>query len=417
VPGLEKYDRTDLSPCEKRKLPGKMNRAIIHLNIADFAVAVESNIQSSIRGYPVVIAPQGAPRAVVYDMSDEAFHQGIRKGMPLSRAKRLNKKIKVLPPSFSRYESVMKDLLKETLTFTPFIESGAFDGHIFMDVTGSCRLFGPPVDVAFKLKKAFKKTFNFDPIWSVATNKLVAKVATRVVKPFGEYIVPPGDEKEFLSPLPLALVPGFMKTEITKLNEFNLFSISQARTLTLEQLEIPFHNRAPLIYNHIRGVDHSPVTSMRENRAAIKADHEFSNDTNDAALLRKALYLMIEKICKTLRSRKQNGAAVKIILSYSDGQQTASKLKIAPSTSNDMALFKKCLRLLDKAWTRRVRIRHMRLVCEKLVPFAIQTKLFAGVTKETKQVRLIPALDSIREKFGKSSIKSGLTLFDENRLQ
>ena len=165
-----------------------MARSIIHLNIADFAVAVETNMQPSLRGYPLIIAPQGAPRAVVYDMSNEAYKEGIRKGMPLARAKRINRKIKILPPSFNRYESVMKDLLKKTLAYTPLIESGTVDGHIFLDVTGSGRLFGPSVDVAFKLKKAFIKAFNFDPIWSVATNKLVAKVATRIVKPVGEYI-------------------------------------------------------------------------------------------------------------------------------------------------------------------------------------------------------------------------------------
>ena len=76
-----------------------MSRSIIHLNIADFAVAVESNIQPSLKGYPLVIAPLGAPRAVVYDMSDEAYKEGIRKGMTLARAKRINKKIKILPPS------------------------------------------------------------------------------------------------------------------------------------------------------------------------------------------------------------------------------------------------------------------------------------------------------------------------------
>ncbi len=85
-----------------------MERSIIHLNIADFAVAVETNLQPSLKGYPLIIAPQGAPRAVVYDMSDEAYKEGIRKGMPLARATRLNKKIKILPPSFNRYELVMK---------------------------------------------------------------------------------------------------------------------------------------------------------------------------------------------------------------------------------------------------------------------------------------------------------------------
>ena len=395
-----------------------MSRSIIHLNIADFAVAVESNIQPSLKGYPLVIAPLGAPRAVVYDMSDEAYKEGIRKGMTLARAKRINKKIKILPPSFNRYEQVMKDLLKETFAFTPLIESGISDGHIFLDVTGSGRLFGPSVDVAFKLKKAFKKTFNFDPIWAVATNKLVAKVATRVVKPVGEYIVAPGDEKAFLAPLPLNLLPGIIKKDLTKLFEFNLFFISQARALTLEQLKILFNYRAPLLYDWIRGIDPTPVTtiynyknhSIGKNLSIIRSDHEFSDDTNNADLLKRALYLMVETICKTLRNRRLTGGATKIILYYSDGLQSASKLKLVPSTSNDMAMFKKCIPLLNKAWTRRVRIRHMRLICEKLCQGAIQADLFSAGTKETKQTELILAMDKIHEKFGKNSIRAGLTL-------
>ncbi len=387
-----------------------MDRSIIHLNIADFAVAVETNMQPSLRDYPLIIAPQGAPRAVVYDMSNEAYKEGIRKGMPLARAKRINRKIKILPPRFNRYERVMKDLLKKTLVYTPLIESGTLDGHIFLDVTGSGRLFGPSIDVAFKLKKVFTKTFNFDPIWSVATNKLVAKVATRMVKPIGEYIVAPGEEKAFLAPLPIHLIPGLIKTDLIRLAEFNLFYVSQARTLTLEQLQIPFHHRASLIYDRIRGIDPTSVTALCETHSTIQADHEFSDDTNNAALLKKALYLMVEKICRILRVRKLTSAAAKILLSYSDGLQSASKLTLTPSTSNDMTFFKKCVPLLHKAWIRRVRIRHIRLICGKLGPQEAQIELFPQKTKETKQADLILTMDEIRTKFGRDSIKTGLTL-------
>ena len=387
-----------------------MSRSIIHLNIADFAAAVEINQQPSFRGYPLIIAPTGAPRAVVHDMSEEAYKQGVRKGMPLARVRRLNKKIKILPPSFNRYELVMKDLLKESFTFSPLIESGKSDGHIFMDVTGSSRLFGPSVDIAFRLKKAFKKIFNLDPVWSVATNKLIAKVATRVVKPSGEYIVAPGDEKAFLAPLPLHLIPGLIKSDLTRFKEFNLFSICQARALTMEQLEIPCHNRASLIHDYIRGVDTAPVAASREDLSSIYADHEFSEDTNSAALLKQALYFMVEKICKNLRDRKLTGAAAKIIISYSDGVQKSSKLKITPSTYNDMIMFKKCSLLLDKAWTRRVRIRHMRLVCEKLSAPQSQADLFACNIKKNRQADLVAAMDRIRAKFGRVSIKTGLAM-------
>ncbi|MGD0094411.1 MAG: hypothetical protein ABSE73_31270, partial [Planctomycetota bacterium] len=64
-------------------------RSIIHLNVADFAVAVERILDSRLRGRPVLIAPAGLARAAVYDMSEEAYRAGVRKGMDLARARRL----------------------------------------------------------------------------------------------------------------------------------------------------------------------------------------------------------------------------------------------------------------------------------------------------------------------------------------
>ncbi|MCP4672844.1 MAG: hypothetical protein GY857_16230 [Desulfobacula sp.] len=387
-----------------------MHRSIIHLNIADFAAAVQINLQSSLKGYPFIIAPIGVPRAMVYDMSEEAYKQGVRKGMLLTCARRLNKKIKIIPPNFNRYELVMKALLKETFAFSPLIESGKFDGHIFIDATGTGRLFGHSVDIAFKLKKIFKKRFNFDPVWSVATNKLTAKVATRVVKPVGEYIVAPGDEGAFLAPLPVHLIPGFIKADLKRLREFNLVSVFQVKELTIEQLKIPFHHRAYLIYDGIRGIDSSPVSAFYEDNSSIWTDHEFGDDTNNAGLLKKVLYLMVEKICKDLRNRKLLGIAVKITISYSDGIQKKIKSKINPSTSNDMEMFKKCSLLFEKAWTRRVRIRHIRLVCNKFCVSHVQAEFFADNAKKINQASVIKAMDKIRTRFGRSAIQTGLTM-------
>ena len=78
--------------------------------------------------------------------------------------------------------------------YSPLIEHGEGDGHLFMDVTGTGRLFGPPVDVAWRLRRQAAADLRLAPIWAVAPNKLVAKVATRLVKPDGEYIVGAGEE-------------------------------------------------------------------------------------------------------------------------------------------------------------------------------------------------------------------------------
>jgi len=388
-----------------------MERSIIHLNIADFAVAVERAVDCRLKDRPIIIAPEGAARAAVYDMSQEAYLNGIRKGMPLRRAVRLCRDVQILPPHPDRYEHTMRALLKQTLPYSPLIENGETDGHLFMDVTGSTRLFGPPMDVARRLRRQVKKDLGLDPIWSVAPNKLMAKVATRLVKPDGEYIVGAGEEEALLAPLPISLVPGIEHSDLLRLREFNLSRVSHLTALSLEQLQIPFGTRALFLYEAARGIDPSPVLPMGQKPPKIVADHEFGNDTNDTSTLESALYGLVEQAGDQLRRRRRAARRVAVILDYSDGKRCARQLAAKPATANDLTLFELARRILQLAWIRRVRIRHLRLICDRLTFPPAQLELFAAEQKQTEQRNhLISAVDRIRQRFGKDAVQLGRTM-------
>jgi DNA polymerase-4 len=388
-----------------------MTRSIIHLNVADFAVAVERAVDPRLNQRPVVIAPEGAARAAVYDMSNEAYLAGIRKGMALRRAVRRCKDARILPPHPDRYEQAMRDLLKRALPYSPLIETGQDDGHLFMDATGTGRLFGPPRDVAWRLRRQIKSDLDLDPIWSVAPNKLVAKVATRLVKPDGEYLVAPGDEEALLAPLPVSLVPGIEYADRLRLKEFNLTHAFQVSALSLEQLEIPFAARALLLYEAVRGIDPSPVLPVGQKPPKIIVDHEFGNDTNDARTLEAVLYSLVEQAGSRLRRRRRAARRIAIILDYSDGMRRARQVTARPATANDLTLFELARRALQLAWARRVRIRHMRLICDRLIFPPAQLELFASDRKaDEKRHGLITAIDAVRHRFGHQALRFGRTL-------
>ncbi|MGD9042442.1 MAG: hypothetical protein PVG06_01955 [Desulfobacterales bacterium] len=387
---------------------GMMNRSIIHLNVADFAVAVERAVDHRLNQRPVIIAPEGAVRAAVYDMSNEAYLAGIRKGMALRRAVRLCKDVQILPPHPDRYERAMRDVLKRALPYSPLIETGEDDGHLFMDTTGTARLFGPARDVAWRLRRQIKTDLGLDPIWSVAPNKLVAKVATRLVKPDGEYIVAAGEEEALLAPLPVSLVPGIERPDQLRLREFNLTHAFQVAALSLEQLEIPFATRAPVLYEAVRGIDPSPVLSVGQKPPKVVADHEFGNDTNNAHTLEAVLYGLVEQVGSRLRRRRRAARRIAIVLDYSDGMRRARQVAARPATANDLTLFELARRTLQLAWVRRVRIRHMRLICDRLIFPPAQLELFAADQKASqKRGGLITAIDAIRHRFGNQAVQSG----------
>jgi DNA polymerase-4 len=299
-----------------------MDRTIIHLNIADFAAAVERCLDHRLDGRPLAIAAPAAARAVVYDMSDEAYQAGIRKGMPLTRATRLCRDLAVRPPQPARYEQAMADLLGRARPYSPLIEPGDRDGHLFVDVTGTSRLFGPAVDVAWRLRRRMRQELGLDPIWTVAANKLVAKVASRLVKPQGEYIVAPGDEEAFLSPLPVWLVPGVEAPDLCRLRELNLTRVHQVTALDPAHLEIALGPRAACVAAALRGRDDAPVLPVGQKPPREEVHHTLDTDSQDPAALEARLYSMVETAGRRMRRQGRVARRLVVRADYRDRKST-----------------------------------------------------------------------------------------------
>jgi DNA polymerase-4 len=386
------------------------DRSIIHINVADFAVAVERLADPQLQDRPVIIAPQGAARAAVYDMSEEAYQAGVRKGMALRRARRLCRDARILPPHTARYEQAMAGLVRQALPFSPLIEPGEDDGHLFVDVSGTSRLFGPPVDVAWRLRNQSRKMLGLDPIWSLAANKLVAKVASRLVKPLGEYIVAPGDEAAFLSPLPVWLIPGIDRQDLARLREFNLTTVGQVTALKKTHLRTGFGRRADFLADALRGVDTAPVLPVGRQPPRVVLNHAFGTDTNKPGAVESALYGLVEHAGRWLRRQGRAARRIHITVDYSDGRRCARQIRVKPASANDLALFPLARRALNLAWHRRVRIRHVRLCCDRLILPPAQIPLFEEERKTiARQENIVAAMDRIRDRFGFQAVAMGRT--------
>lgn len=394
--------------------PRTEDRSIIHLNAANFAVAVERVVDSRLRDRPVVVAARSAGRAAVYDMSEEAYQSGVRKRMPLNRALKTCRDALVAHPHFDHYERAMKAFLKHVNPYSPLIEAGEVDGHIFADLTGTGRLFGHPADAAWRIRKAVKSDLGIDPIWSVAPNKLVARAAARLVKPSGEYIVEAGEEEEILKPLPVYLLPGLEREDVLCLREFNIYRVGEAALWTVEQLSAVFGKRGKSLFNSFRGIDPSPVMPARKKDKSIRRDHEFGEDANDRAVVEGALYGMVETIGEELRRKGLAARRASVLIDYSDGMRAVRQKSAAVGTAVDFKLFSLARQALELAWLRRVRIRHIRLVCGSLTEPPAQLELFPEEEQEKAPSEKIPmALDLIRSKFGADMIRVGRTLAAE----
>jgi DNA polymerase-4 len=391
-----------------RVIFGLMERRVIHLNVADFAVAVERVADRRLRTRAVIVA-QGDARAVVYDMSDEAYRDGVRKGMPLTRAKRLARTAAVVPPKLDLYERAMKALTKHVLPFSPLIEHGGWDGHVFLDVTGVRRLFGPPQDIAQSIRKSVTNGISLTPIWAVASNKLASKVATRLVKPAGEYIVGEGEEGRLIEPAPLRILPGIFDAEITRLRELNIAIAGDARRLSMQNMETLVGPRARLLWETVRGIDDSPVLPASAVGPTLEADHAFAGDTNDVTTVESALYLCAERLGWDMRDKRLSAKQLAIFISYCDGVRSVRRVPSSSARTN-RELFDCAIKGLRIAWSRRVRLRHLRLRAEGLHNAPAQLELFPEDNRvERRNSALDAAVDSLRGRFGQSYVLSAMS--------
>lgn len=384
-----------------------MERKIIHLNIADFSVAVERLLDSSLRAKPLIIA-EPSSRAVVYDMSDEAYGEGVRKGMQLGVARHRCRSALVLPPRPEQYQKALSRCLEHALHYTPLVERSSGNGHLYLDVTGTHRLFGSAPDIGWRLRNTLRRDLGLDPIWSVAPNKLVAKVASRLVKPCGEYIVAGGEEIPFLAPLPLALLPGVSMVDLIRLQHVNIRKVHQAAALSVQELSVLCDQRARFLYQTVRGIDPTPVQPAGAAKADFVHQHTFAPDSNQEQVVRAALATLAQQAGSRLRQQHLGCRRVAVSLLYTDGigvtRQAAAKLPV----TDDPALEQLAITAFYRGWHRRVRLRQISLACSQLQHPAQQLSLFQAIDRrQEKNQQLSEAFDAIHKRCGNGKIYRG----------
>ncbi len=384
-----------------------MERKIIHLNIADFSVAVERLLDSSLKGKPLIIA-EPSPRAVVYDMSDEAYGEGVRKGMQLGMARNRCRRSLVLPPRPEQYRKALGRCLEHALHYTPLVESSCGNGHLYLDVTGTHRLFGPPPDIGWRLRNTLRRDLGLDPIWSVAPNKLVAKVASRLVKPCGEYIVAGGEEIPFLAPLPLDLLPGVSMTDLIRLQQVNICKVHQAALLSVQELSVLCDHRARFLYQAVRGIDPTPVAAGGPPGSEFVFHHTFAPDSNQESVVRAALATLVQQAGYGLRRRQLACRRIGVHLLYTDGVNCIRQAVAKMPVSDDQTLDQLALTALYRGWHRRVRLRQISFACSQLQHPVQQLSLFQAVDRrQQRNKRISEAFDAIRSRCGEGKILRG----------
>jgi DNA polymerase-4 len=194
---------------------------ILHADLDAFYASVEQLLEPTLRNRPIAVGG-----SVVLAASYEARSYGVRGGMPGWRARQLCGDLVFVGGHFERYQQFGDDVVSVFDDFTPWVERVSID-EAFLDVAGTVHLFGAPTEIAAAIRRRVRDEIGLPLSIGVASTKHLAKVASQVAKPDGLVAITPGDEIDFLDPLPIGLIWGVGAATERRLHEVGIFTIGQ----------------------------------------------------------------------------------------------------------------------------------------------------------------------------------------------
>ena len=380
-----------------------MLRNIVHLRIPDFYTAIEELRQPELKRRALVLA-QGGERSVIQGVNGNAGKEGIREGLPLCRARRLCRRIHVMPSDFHHYREKHRDIAREFGIFSPLVE-GSHPGSYFIDITGTHRLWGPGPDLACRMEKNLYGKMGLRARIGLASNKLVSQVAADCIGPGDLSFIFPGNEESFLAPLPVGLLPGVGEVTASRLAGFNILKIGQLASFPLDMLAAVFGRGAERLLKIAKGRDPAPVLPTHQV-LRVSITKILDRDEIDQGRLESVLFQQVEEAGWNLRRHNRCPGNFSLQIRYADGVSVDTRRRISSgAVRTDRFLFRSILPVFYQLFRRRVAVRRLVLEFSDLaMPFS-QLSLFTWETKKSsKDLDLQKVLDSIRMKFGKGII-------------
>jgi len=387
-----------------------VDREILHLTVPAFPIALARVVHPQLRGRPVAVAPLNSERALVQCVSDEAASEGVHAGTPIFQARKCCPALIVIPPDPHLMAKGNLALTELSSEYTPLIEPGL--GRVYLDLTGSRRLFGPARDVASRLERRIAREMGLGAMAGTAGNKLVSRVAAEAMEQPGVYDVFHGAERSFLAPFPVKVLPGVGGArQSILLRDLNLQVVQQVAELSVPQLRLAVGPFAPLLHDRACGIDRSPVQPPRFSTEIVE-EGLLGQDENDDEVLVSELLRLVEGCGLRLRRLGKGTGKITLTISYVDGVTEEGKRSLPAPVALDRELLSVAEELFFATCRRRQRVRGLRLACDQVGAASGQLELFApAVTSGAqRQIDLQETLDGLRAKHGDAAVRWGKAL-------
>ncbi|HSK87539.1 MAG TPA: DNA polymerase IV [Anaerolineales bacterium] len=403
-----------------------MSRTILHIDLDAFYCAVEETHKPELRGKAFAVGGKPEERGVVASCSYAARRMGVRSAMPMGKALRLSPGLIIVPSRHSLYSEVSEQVMTRLHDLTSLVEQISID-EAFLEISD---IQEAPELIARKLQARIREELQLPCSIGIASNKLLAKIATEVgkslalreIKAQGEIkppnaltIVPFGEEAAFLAPLPAEMLWGVGPKTSARLTELGIHTIGDIAKWPENELVRMFGENGRDLARHSKGIDDRPITTEHETKS-ISQEITYSKDVRDDKVLEKTIQEMSVEVAAQLRRNNLAGKTIKLKLRWPDFTTLTRQTTLNSPTDQEEEIERTALDLLRSVRKPNQAVRLIGVGVTGLgQPIrqlgwwdssAAHRKAAVRINSE-KERKLQEVMDDLQEKYGRNAIRKG----------
>jgi len=296
-------------------------RKIIHIDMDCFYAAIEERDNPALRGRPVGVGGSSR-RGVLTTANYEARKFGCRSAMPVFMALEKCPELLIVPTRFDVYKRDSQIIREIFARFTPLVEPLSLD-EAFLDVSHDPE---PATIIASRIRQLIREETGLTASAGIASNKLIAKIASDWNKPDGQFTVPPAKAEDFMMDLPLKKIPGVGGKMADKLAALGVATCGEYRVLDKFEWVRRIGGYGAELWERCWGRDDRPVTPDSP-RKSLSIENTFAENLRDMPALEREMNEMLDELEEKLTTRHSERQVRSLVvkLKFSDFRRTTAE--------------------------------------------------------------------------------------------
>lgn len=395
-----------------------MDRVILHCDMNGFFASVELLSHPELKNVPMAVCGNPENRhGIILAKNELAKKAGVVTAQTLWQARKKCPNLQVVPPHHDKYKHYSRLINEIYGRFTDMVEPFSID-ESWLDVTASRRLFGDGRYIADIIRKAVREELGLTLSAGVSFNKIFAKMGSEYKKPDATTVISRDNYKQILWPMPVSEMFFVGGATAQKLNKAGIMTIGQLAQAEKALLESMLGKHGSQLYDYANGLDNSPVCRQCEKQKIKSVGNgiTFKRNLTGTEDIRTAAMSLADTVAARLRHYEMKARGIKVDIKDTDLKTISRQKQLDTPTNLAYEISEAAVEIILSSWNLRKPIRMLTItginLCDE--DTEEQISLFgADTVSREKTENLERVMDSIRARYGQSSITFGKFKTDE----